>query len=165
MTMKKLNRLPSDARIWIYAADRILNASEIEIVQKRTTNFVESWVSHNVRVDAAFELIHDCFLIIGVDEANSDLGGCGIDKSLAFVKELGQELNINFLNRMQIEVLENNKLHITGKQALLEAIQRGEISQNATTFNKTIIRLSDLAANFSIPLTSAWFWPKTELAL
>lgn len=159
--MNAYDALPDQARIWIYASDRLLSAEEETQIQTRAATFLSNWTSHQVPVDATFDVLHHCFLIFGANEETSDISGCGIDKSVAFVRELGEITGINFFDRMQIEVMLNNRLGLFHKSDMPSLLAGGMIHESTATFNKMISRKKDME-QFVIPLSEAWFYSSVK---
>lgn len=156
--MNLFQSFPDDARVWIYASDRILTEAEQQTLREAAQKFMASWTSHERPMDAAFEIVHDTFLILVLNEQQFTASGCGIDKSVAFFKEAEKMLGINLFNRLQIEILSNEKLIITNKKQIAEMITTGAIESKTITFNKQITSLGEWKKQFQIPLNEAWFW-------
>ncbi len=160
--MYSFEHFPDHARLWIYAADRILTQSEQELINNKASRFLEQWTAHEIPVDAIFGIQYDCFLLLMVNEETSDISGCGIDKSVAFMKSLGAELHVDFFNRFQIEYRENGAIQICSKSAFEELYQSGTIDEQTITFNKTITRKSDFIQKFEIPVKESWLYPSLK---
>jgi hypothetical protein len=97
--MKKMKEMPDHARVWVYAADKSLSAIEQAIMMDKTEDFLGNWSSHGAAIDAAYEIVHNRILIIAVDETQVQASGCGIDKQVHFIKKLGTEHGMDFMNR------------------------------------------------------------------
>jgi hypothetical protein len=157
--MNRLNHLPDEARVWLYAANRTITAAEQEQMHEEARQFINGWTSHEHKMDAAFDIIHDIFPVLALNESVNAASGCGIDKSVAFFKKLENTLGILLFNRLQIEVLTAEGLIITQKQALADMLDSGQITSSSTTFNKQINTMGQLKTDFEIPIHKAWFYP------
>jgi hypothetical protein len=155
--MNAFEQLPDDARIWIYAADRLLTTEEETQIKQQAEYFLSGWTAHEMPVDATFDILHHCFLVVGVNEQTSDISGCGIDKSFAFMKSLGGSLGIGFFDRMQIELLMNGRIGIFHKSDMKAMLGSGMVTPSTLTFNKMISRKGDMN-QFEIPVSEAWFY-------
>jgi hypothetical protein len=50
------------------------------------------------------------FVIIAADEDRLAASGCSIDSSVRFIKQLGQEFNLDFFNRLMVYVLREREI-------------------------------------------------------
>lgn len=151
------NSLSKDARIWIFPSNRILNASEIKLIETNCVSFLQSWTAHKMDLDAAFSIIDNAFLIISVDEKNTGASGCSIDKLHQFVKELGTELSLSFLERLNVTLLfENGDAAILPLSEVEKKIQKSEITADTKVYDITLLNVEDLKTKFNVPLGTTW---------
>ena len=155
---QRFQNLPEDAKVWVYAASRKLTPAEQETVKAGADRFFSGWTAHNVPVESAFEILDDLFLVIMVNEQNAAISGCGIDKSVAFMKEVERDLGLQLFNRTQIEILIGNELAITDKQGVKSLLENKRIAADTLTFNKTVVNKQQFDRQFRIPLEQAWFY-------
>jgi hypothetical protein len=149
--------LPNDARIWIFPSSRILNAGEVELIKTRCASFLQSWTAHKMDLDAAFNIIDNAFLIISVDEKNTGASGCSLDKLHQFVKELGSELSLSFLERLNVAILlDNGSTAILPLKEVEKKIQNSEITAATKVYDITLLSVEDLNNKFSVPLGTTW---------
>ena len=59
------DQLPSDARLWIFAAERPLSTTESRRVLDETDAFIDQWAAHGVPLMAGRDLRHDQFVLVG----------------------------------------------------------------------------------------------------
>jgi hypothetical protein len=71
-----------------------------------------------------------------VNEDIESASGCSIDSSVRFVKSLGAELNIDFFNRLNVLVIENQEPVI---RSYFEAVEN-----NLDFINPMITKLEEL---------------------
>ena len=100
--------LPGSSRIWLHLANRKLVASEEQFLKEQLTVFLDSWSAHGKRLQCNATLLFSQYLIFSVDENIESASGCSIDSSVRFVKALGQELDIDFFNRMNVLGIESD---------------------------------------------------------
>jgi len=99
--------MPDNARVWLYQASRYLSESEIDMLQTEVSSFLSEWTSHGVSMDAAFEIAHNRILVIAADESKAS--GCGIDKSVKCIQDLGNRLGIDFFQRTVVLFMKNEE--------------------------------------------------------
>ena len=103
-------KFPDNSRVWIYAADRFLKAEEEVFVKRNLDAFVDQWAAHGSELAAAGVILEHTFIVLIADESNVSASGCSIDTSVRFIKDLGKELNIDFLNRLSIVIEKDGEL-------------------------------------------------------
>ena len=101
--------LPAHSRVWLYLADRKLDGTEVQYVNEQMQHFLSNWAAHNKKLTCDGVLLFNQYLILAVNEDIESASGCSIDSSVRFVKSLGQELNIDFFNRLKVMVIENEE--------------------------------------------------------
>ncbi len=94
--------LPDHASLWVWVADRKLDAEASEEVLERLRSFLGAWTSHGraVRGDAAF-IDHTILLIAGDVEAG-DISGCGIDKSVHAIESAAADLGFEWVSGLDV---------------------------------------------------------------
>ncbi len=154
--MKKLNELSGESRIWIYQCERALTADEESFVDSQISTFIDDWSSHGQKMDASAELFHHRFLVIAADEKQAMASGCGIDKSVNFVKTIGQELNLDFFKRTQIVYLEENELKDIELNLFWAKRKAGLVLDSTIVFDNTIRKVSELKNKWEVPFSESW---------
>ena len=92
------DQLPSDARLWIFAAERPLAAAESARVLEETDSFINQWMAHGVPLTAGRDLRHDQFVLVGVDERAAGVSGCSIDALVRRMQQLESVLGLELVN-------------------------------------------------------------------
>jgi hypothetical protein len=145
------------SRIWIYQADRFLTEKEVEYISEKASLFVKNWESHGSKLKADFTLLHHLFLVFSVDENQHEASGCSIDKSVHFVKEVQNELHIDFFNRTIIAYHDpKDKVRLTTLSGIKELISKGELKNNSLIFNNLLNNLQELRRDWLVPAGNSW---------
>lgn len=155
--------MPPNAKVWIYASDKIINASQLETVHQMAVPFIQNWTAHQNQLKAEFAVLYNCFLVFMVNEGFNEISGCGIDKSVKLVKEIEQATGLNFFNRLKIQSIENQSINIYSKIEIVEKIENNTLTSNVKTFNNQITNKLQFDTEWIIDLENAWFYPKTKL--
>ena len=61
-------QLPSDARVWIFSADRVLSNDQQTQLLINVDGFLAQWGAHDTPLTAGREIRYDRFLFIAVDQ-------------------------------------------------------------------------------------------------
>lgn len=144
------------SRIWIYQAERKLTSDEMAKAVERGQTFVESWKAHGKQLKASFHIEHDLFVILKVNEQAQEATGCSIDESVHFMKELGNELSVDFFNRTRVAYIKDDQVHVCSPAEFQALFARGEVAENTMVFNNAITNSADLENNWLVPLASSW---------
>lgn len=160
--MTVFDQMPPDARVWIYAANKKLTPAEQADITAKADAFTAQWTAHQNQLKASFAILHNVFLVLMVDENFNEVSGCGIDKSVHFIQDIDREYNLNLFNRLQIELLVNDEVILTGKQKLSVMLQEGQVNAQTTMFNKNITDKHTFDTQFRLPLGKSWIYPAIQ---
>lgn len=152
-----LKSLPESARVWIYQAPRSLTVAEREYVTASLENFTEDWHAHGKSLRTGYALMHRRFIVLAVDESQQPASGCSIDDSLALIRKLSEELNIDFLDRMQVAFRsENNMVVSVPLNEFKGLIESGDITAETIVFNNLITDLHSFYNRWEVPARESW---------
>lgn len=151
-----LETLSDASRIWIYQANRALAVEECMITEAEAARFVASWNAHGHQLKAGFELAHQQFLILAVDESFHAPSGCSIDTSVALVKNLNAQFGVDFLDRKKVAVWENDSVVMYELAEFKEAVTVGKITKDSLVFNNLIQHLGEWRNNWKIAAGDSW---------
>ena len=102
-------QLASDSRVWVYQSNRPFSENEKVQLTEAFKVFVDSWAAHGSKLVADATIIGDYFVVLAVDEKTAMASGCSIDSSVKFIKTIGQQLNVDFFNRLKLVVQKENE--------------------------------------------------------
>ena len=159
--------LPSNARLWIYQADRSLNPTEEKSLTIILQEFCAQWEAHGQPLKTSFKIEHHRFVILAVDENYSNASGCSIDGSVRIFKSLQQELGINFLDRSTVAFLLADEVKTFPLTELKNLFLSGRLTASSSTFNNLIERKSDFEKAWLTTVAQSWlvkYLPKPAVA-
>ncbi len=149
--------LHPSARVWIYAADRALEAAEQELALLKSQQFVRQWTAHSQQLQAAALLLEGRFLVLAVDESQAGASGCSIDKSVHFVQALGQALAVDFFNRMRFSYRDAaGRVQTVGRENFQALYSEGVIDGQTLVFDPLVKSWAELQNSFEKPLADSW---------
>ncbi len=132
--------LPDHSRVWLYLANRKLDSTELHYAEEQLQSFLKSWAAHGKNLFCDGRFLFDQYLVLVVDEKQESASGCSIDSSVRFVKSLGNELGVDFFNRMNVLEFDGEKTNTTN---YFEAIEK-----KRTFLNPLIKSLSELRGSW-----------------
>ncbi|HEY5691220.1 MAG TPA: hypothetical protein VIS49_07180 [Cyclobacteriaceae bacterium] len=159
--------LSPTARVWIYQLDRSVNEQEKSEIEKVIKGFCHQWQAHGAPLRTSFQLIHDHFLVLAVDEKAGIASGCSIDGSVRVLKELSERYNIDFFNRTLATFLIDDEVVAYPLNQLKGLFSSGTLSSTATTFNNLVESKAAFLENWMVPVGKSWlskYLPKSTLA-
>lgn len=152
--LQQFNQYPENSRVWVYQADRILNNNEVDTIESALKSFVPSWAAHGKNLDASFAILFNTFVVLLVNESSEKASGCSIDSSVKVIKDLGQQLNVNFFDRFAIAFIQGEEFNCVTKEQFQHLVNQNK--ENLWVFNNTITSFYDLKNNWLKPFEESW---------
>jgi hypothetical protein len=151
------DQLPSDARLWIFAAERPLSTDESGRVLAETDNFINQWAAHGVPLTAGRELRHNQFVLVGVDERAAGVSGCSIDALVRRMQQLESVLGVELVNNAPVLYREGNAIQRVSRERFTELAASGTVGPTTRVFDNTLSRVGDLqAGKWEVKAAESW---------
>lgn len=154
--MQNLIALDENSKVWLYHSDRVFSEEEALEIKQKIFEFVRSWVSHNRSLKAYGNLFHRRIIALFVDETKAGASGCSIDTSVHFLKNLGQEYQADFFNRMIFSYVENEEVFTVTAQEFKELYSQGKINDDTLVFDNLVKLKGEFIKNWVKPLNTSW---------
>jgi len=152
-----LNTLPNTAKVFIFQADRLLTDSDLEVINTKMKSFLPTWATHGEELTAEYSVQDNLFLIIGNDEAKVATSGCSKDSLTHAIQFIGEKLNIDFFNRLNIAYkTSSGNFELTSMIEFKSLMQKDEVTQNTIVVNNLIETKADLVSNWQIEVKNSW---------
>ncbi len=148
--------MPSDARLWVYQSNRILSDAEVKAIEEEGIRFISGWAAHGASLKASFDVLHNLFVVIAVDEQQAMASGCSVDKSVHFVKELEEKLNLNLVDRMQVAYRSDNEIKVCKLSDFEILAAQGLVNRSTVVFNNMVTSKSAFDNAWEVPLKDSW---------
>ncbi|MBV6405603.1 MAG: hypothetical protein GFGODING_02383 [Flavobacteriales bacterium] len=148
--------MPAHARAWVYKAPRDLGQAERKLVRERGAAFTATWASHGEPLDGCVDVLHDRFVVVAVDEGQVQAGGCSIDRSVGFIKQLEQDLNLMLTDRMVVVLERDGKVQSVRLQELPALLAEGLIGLDTMVYDDLVSTVGDLRERFRVRLADSW---------
>jgi hypothetical protein len=98
-----------DCRVWVFIGARALDATEATWVNEQLIAFTNTWQTHGKAMNATGLVFAQHALVIVANEEGVQASGCSMDKINHLVRQIGNELGIDFFARMNTLVKENDQ--------------------------------------------------------
>ncbi len=149
-------KLPDNARIWIYQSNRSLSDEELQEVEENLTGFLKEWTAHGSELEAGFEIKYKRFIIIGLDQTNASASGCSIDASVHFIQNLEKKYNVNLLDRMNVSFKQGEYVSYKSLQDFKKMAKQKSISKNTIVFNNLVANKLEYMEYWEVPASESW---------
>jgi len=145
-----------ESRVWIYTTNRPLTEAEVLEIQEALNVFTRQWTAHNQALQAKAEVFQNQFVILMVDETRAGASGCSIDKSVHFLEGLGQEIGVDFFERMRFAWVENEEMKFADRAEFSSKVTDRIISEETLVVNTLSQTKRDLAEKWLVPFGKSW---------
>jgi hypothetical protein len=151
------DQLPSDARLWIFAAERPLSTDEGRRVVAEADAFIDQWVAHGVPLTAGRELRFNQFVLVGVDERAAGVSGCSVDALVRRMQQLESVLRVELVNNGPVLYREGDVIERVSRERFAELAASGTVGPSTRVFDNTLTRVGDLVAGkWEVKASEAW---------
>jgi hypothetical protein len=154
--MDTIKQMPMDARVWVYQSNSRLSEEEIQAIKIKGAAFIESWAAHGAALKASFDILHNRFIILAVDEKQAQASGCSIDKSVGFMKALEQEFNLQLFDRMQVAYRTQQDIEVCTLSEFEKLAKQGIVTPSTVVFNNMITTKAAFDSAWEVPLKESW---------
>lgn len=155
--MSIMPNLPDHSRVWIYTSSREFTSQEVTELEKVGVDFVSSWRAHGSAIAAEFKIMYNRFVVIAADEQVAGVSGCGIDSSIAFMKQAEEKYGISLLDKLNLAFhTTDNQVGVLPMIEFQNKMDNGGIHSQTIVFNNLVETLGELRNSWEIPLIESW---------
>lgn len=168
--LPKIEALPREARLWLYVSSRPLTDDEASRIDAQMRGFAEDWSSHGRPVLGVIELADNRLLGIGALVPDADISGCGIDKSVHQLEELGSQMGVEWMAGLNIAYRNGDAIEVVPRPVFRRLVKAGEVDADTAILDLSLTTVGDLVdQGVERPLGESWHarvfrLPKAESA-
>lgn len=144
------------SRVWVYQANRELTSEETGIITETLKASLDTWEAHGKPLTASGKIFEHRFIVIAVDERDELPSGCSIDKSVHWLQEIGQRMNIDFFDRSLAYVDENDHVKTIPVPKIKQAVINETILPTTTIFDNQVATKAQWMNRWKIPASNSW---------
>lgn len=149
--------LPADARMWVFGAERALDARERAEMLEAVDRFLDGWKAHGAPLLAARDLREDRFLMVAVDEASVPPSGCSIDAMVGVLGELEDRLGVALVGHGVVFYRTTaGEVRRAERAEFRRLAEAGAVSADTIVFDTTLTRVAGLDGGWERPARDAW---------
>ena len=153
---RNFDDMPASSRVWIYQSEREMSKDVMDKVAAKCQGFCENWEAHGKPLESSYQIIHNQFIVITVNEQANMATGCSIDKSVSLMREIEQQFGLSLFDRTQVAFLEDDRVFISPMGSLKSKVADGVITRNTVTFNNLVKNLGEFRNNWLEPAGNTW---------
>ncbi|MFL5763476.1 MAG: ABC transporter ATPase [Bacteroidia bacterium] len=154
--MTTLSNMPQEARLWVYQSSKPLSDAEVQSIQEAGNQFISGWAAHGAGLKASFDILHNLFIVIAVDEAQALASGCSIDKSVHFIKSIEQQMHLDLFDRMQVAYRKGAEIKVCRYSEFEKLAAAGEVDASTIVFNNMVTSKKAFDKEWEVPLKQSW---------
>lgn len=157
MLTKDFEKLPDNARVWVYGADRPIDGDSGKTLLGEVDNYLTDWKAHGTPLTAARDWGENRFLTIAVDQNQAGASGCSIDGLFRTLKSLEQKVGAGIVTSGLIFYRDKRgEIQAVSREDFGEAAVRGEVDADTRVFDLSVTTLGEWRARFCSRAGDSW---------
>ena len=151
------DRLPDDARVWVFAADRAVTDAHAETLLAEVDAFLDTWNAHGHALQCGRAWRDDRFLAVAVDQSTAGASGCSIDGLFRTLQRLQPAIGASLLPGGRVYWRDARGDVAMGTRAAFAELGRtGGVNSTTPVFDTAITTMHDWRKSFERPAASSW---------
>ncbi len=151
-----IEKFDPQSRVWIYQSDRPFTEEEITWLNRELQRFADNWTSHDLLLNGFAQVLEDRFIILMVDETHTRAGGCSIDNSMIFLKQLARELQVDLFNRFLFSYKTDEGIVTRSISDVAALVHDGHLTEDTEIFNCLVFTKDEFDRNFRTAFANSW---------
>ena len=148
--------MPKSSRIWIYQSDRKWTEDETRAVEASGKEFVENWVAHSTPLRASYQIKHNRFIILAVDQEYHPASGCSIDASVRVIQDLEQRFHIDLLDKMNVTFKTGDFIAHKSLLDFKKMAKEKAVNGQTIVFNNLVNTIEEFETHWEVPAAESW---------
>ena len=151
------DRLPDDARVWVFGAASELGEQARDRLLDAVDEYLAGWHAHGEPLVCARDWRDNRFLAVGVDQSTAGASGCSIDGLFRALARLEPELGTKLLGGGRIYYRDSSGRVVTTTRAEFATLAReGGVGPETRVFDTSLTSASAWRAAFERPARDTW---------
>jgi hypothetical protein len=151
------HELPDESRLWVFPANRRLDAAEEASLRARVEEFLSGWAAHGRLLKAGMEWREGQFLFVAVDDSDVPPSGCSIDALVNKLRELEGENGLTLLDRSPVWYRADGEIRCVTRGEFGVLVEGGRVDEETAVFDPSITRMSQLRGGlWEKPAGAGW---------
>lgn len=152
-----LSSLTDNARVWVFQSSVSLQGELRTAVSSAMLRFLKDWAAHGRSLFAAFEIVYDRFIVVGVNEAMAQATGCSIDSLMRHMQGIDREhRGLDLLNRMKVAYRNGEDIKECDVNSFAAMLANGEADGTTVVFNNVVNTLGEFKTGWETKVSASW---------
>ncbi|WP_165732178.1 ABC transporter ATPase [Polaribacter sp. 20A6] len=149
--------ITEEAKVWVYPSSRKFYPNEIEGIESKVKDFLESWKSDDENFKTSYQFLYNRFIVLFADDENSTLTNSNIDTSVSFILGLQQEYEVELLDKMNACFKQGEYVQYKDLKDFKKLLKNKAVTAKSIIFDNLITTKVDFDNNWEIPLEESWY--------
>ncbi|WP_338874045.1 hypothetical protein WBJ53_00240 [Spirosoma sp. SC4-14] len=150
------DKLPDNARLWVYQANRPLSDDEVNDIETALRPAVAQWAAHGQPLLASAFVIGNRFVVVAVDEGYTLPSGCSIDSSVRTLKNIGSTVGVDFFDRSAAVQAADGTVATYSLPEIKTAVATGLLTPDTILFNTLVKTKAEFLADWQVRAADSW---------
>lgn len=151
------DRLPDNARIWIFGVADPLDASGEARLLHEVDNWLAQWKAHGTPLTCARDWREGRFLVIGVDQSAAGASGCSIDSLFHVLQTLERSLGTSLVAGGRVYYRDAGGAIVCAERDTFAGRTRaGILGADTPVFDTTLTTAGDYRTRFERAAAASW---------
>lgn len=155
-SISDISSLADHSRVWVFQSSKPLQGELRAQISATLIAFLKDWAAHGRSLFAAFEIKHDRFIVIAVDEAMAQATGCSVDKLMHTIQSLEDKHNLDLLNRMKVAYRSDEEIVECDVNTFTRMLKTGEADASTCVFNNVVQTLGEFNTRWETTVKNSW---------
>lgn len=156
MPLVAFDKLPDDARCWVFAARAPLDEVDQPRLLAAVDGFLLTWKAHGNALTSARTFVDEFFLVVGVDERASDASGCSIDGLFRVLEKIEEGIGTSMVVGANIYFRAVGLVTMCTRAQFEAMMAMGELDGETTVFDTTVATVGDFREKFERKARESW---------
>ena len=152
----EFNVLPESSRVWIYQANRSFTAEELKELRQEFDTFIQDWTAHGSDLQAGYEIRYKRFIILALDQTDTNASGCSIDASVHFIQQLEKRYNVELLDKMNVSYKQGESVAYKTLNDFKKMAKQKAVSMKTIVFNNLVTNKREYLEHWEVPASESW---------
>ena len=157
MPFVSFDKLPNDARIWVFGADAPVDEVDAGRLLAAVDGFLMQWKAHGHPLTCARDWRDDRFLVIGVDQNTEGASGCSIDGLYRTLQGVEKSIGTTLVAGGRVFFRDaHGFVHCLSQDDFASMARRGQVSGDTLVFDTTVQTAAAYRTAFERPAEVSW---------
>lgn len=152
----KYDTLPEDSKVWIYPSSRKFYATEIDDLENKIKNFIDTWKQDGDNIHASYQLKYNRFITIFTSSEQS-ISTEAINELVAFILVLQLEHEVELLDKMNVCFKQGEHVQYKDLKTFKSLIKGKAVNKKSIVFDNLVTTKSEFEDFWEIPVTESWY--------